>query len=230
MAIISLTTLPSRLPKIQTTINSLAKQGLPIHLFIPKRVHRLNQKFNGHVPPKIQNKVEVHVVEDLGPITKLIPGFNIDDVVITADDDMIYPDGWGKGLLNAFNQNPKAVYCYRGRIFKPGIKRYQKTTLIRYKEKPRKVDIVTGVYGAIYHKDFFPERFFERPDSRMSHVDDIWISGHLAEENIPRYSIPCPGKVRKGDTYNIDDLFSINFQRKHYNNNYAIEKFKWHGK
>ena len=158
--IISLTTLPSRLPHIEAGIKSLKKQGFPIYLWIPKYVKRLDQKFSGEIPEFLKD-INYEIVEDRGSITKLLGGLEIaNDFLITADDDVIYPKNWAKNLINYYDSlTQKGACCYRGREFKgKKMTSYRNTRLVEKHKEVRKVNIVCGTWGALYHKDMFTRR------------------------------------------------------------------------
>lgn len=236
MPIISLTTIPSRIHLIKPCINSLKQQGLKVYLWIPKYFKRKKMKFDGKIPNFLKHpNIVYEVVEDMGPITKLLPALQLqDDIIITADDDNVYGQKWARRLLNHANKYPKAALCYRGRVFrKPDNPRYQHTSVIQNVKKATPVDIITGVRGALYHKKFFnntiheftkvPEAFF---------VDDIWISGKLAEKKIKRLCIPHVDTKVIHNLKNIDGLFKINWRRPgdgkkaaQHNNNTVINYF-----
>src|SRR6056297_1724023 len=130
MAIISLTTIPSRLKHgIRPTLESLSKQGYEVYLWIPKVFKRNNVAFDGKIPKYIKKLgINCEVVEDRGSITKLYPALSLKDhLIITADDDIIYPKGWADGLISAYYTAPNICYCYRGRIFREGTYEYKRS-------------------------------------------------------------------------------------------------------
>jgi len=230
MPIISLTTIPSRLEQgIQPTLESLSTQGYDVYLWIPKYFKRKGIKFNGNIPSYIKKLgIKYNVVEDNGSITKLYPALSLNsNLIITADDDVIYPQSWASNLTKAYNDNPGKAYCYRGRIFKPHTQEYRRTTLIRNKAEPREVDIITGVWGALYHKKFFGNMPLPIQNKPEYFVDDIWISGHLAEQKIKRICLPNPG-IQTGNNHKIDSLTRINWKLKNTNNTEVIKKFRWY--
>ena len=53
---------------------------------------------------------------DYQPGNKLIPTLaeSPDRILVTADDDRLYPRGWLAGLLAAHREHPGAIVCYRG--------------------------------------------------------------------------------------------------------------------
>jgi hypothetical protein len=217
--IISLTTLPSRIPFIEPTITHLKKQGFPVHLWIPKYVKRLGQEFDGKIP-KFFDGINYEVVEDRGSISKLLCGLEIaKDLLITADDDVMYPDNWAKNLIEFYEWlDEKGVCCYRGRIFRNKKKpTYGNSSLIRQSKVARQVDLVCGTWGALYHKDMFSNEIFV-----LKHhmVDDIVISCELQKNKVPRWCLPSSG-IKDYPVCRKDSLWGHN--RRCDNNDKAIK-------
>jgi len=218
--IISLTTLPSRINHIEAGINSLKEQGFPIYLWIPKYVKRLNQKFDGKIP-NFLNGINYEVVEDRGSITKLLGGLEVaNNVLMTADDDVIYPKDWAKKLIDYYDSlTQKGVCCYRGREFKgKKMTSYRNTRLVEKHKVVRKVNIVCGTWGVLYHKDMFTKDIFV-----LKHhmVDDIVISCELHKNNVSIWCLPSNNSIRPYAICRKDSLWGYN--RKGNNNDNALK-------
>ena len=207
-AIISLTTIPSRIEYIEPCIDSLLAHGLPVYLWIQEEVKRTGAVL-GEIPSFLHDKphLTVAVVPERGPITKLLPAFEAGfETVITADDDLIYGKGWATGLVGAHSLDPDAVLSYRGRILVKG-QPYNQSQVV--KNTVQDVNFVTGVQGALYRREFFDDSIFsEWEDWQMN--DDIVISAHLKRRGIRITVVPFPpgckvagfGKVSKIDALN----------------------------
>jgi hypothetical protein len=221
--IISLTTLPTRLHKIEPTINSIKSQGLPVYLFIPREFKRKGIKFNGKIPDFLKNKnIHIEVVEDQGPITKMIYAIDIADVVITVDDDNIFNNKFVKNLLYYHDKHPNEALCSTGVLLKKGSYKYSK----KLKNMNRRVDIVLGCQGVLYQSNFFDEniwKFKDYPPAKF--VDDVWISGCLANKGTQRRCVPVGMTMINKDIKFIDNLATIN--KRDNNNNKVIKMFKW---
>lgn len=240
MDIISITTIPARINYIKPCIDSLIRQNMIIYLWIGKKYHRALGEVQ-EVPDFLKDpQVRVRRVEDEGSITKLSPAISLYDVdrILTADDDIVYPDDWAENLLKASEKYPESAICYRGRSFRyQGEERlpYKKTRLLKGADY-EKVDILTGVHGALYRKKFFDNDFFDyRELSYSKYVDDIWISGYLSEKGIDRICIPR-GDIKNYDSpvgkamHRIDCLTRINWggqsRIKDFNDE-MIKRFVW---
>ena len=235
MDIISLTTIPKRVEKIKPCIDSLLRQGLIIYLWLSEDYGRPEGQIK-HVPDFLNDsRIRVRFVEDHGSITKLYPAIYLTNVdrILTADDDIVYPDNWAKNLFDASWEYPDDALCYRGRVLNREGKRilpYNQSTLYKGANF-KKVHLVTGVWGCLYRRKFFDDDFFfYRQYDYMSRVDDIWISGYLEWKGITKRCIPKVDiKNAKDDEgkkiYKINALFGKN-RRSTFNDD-AINLFSW---
>lgn len=233
--IISFTTLPKRISKIKKTIDSLLNQSVKpnhIYLWLPKEFKRVkNQDIT--IPSFISNTpIEIKYTIDYGPFTKLRPTLEIEKdpntIIVTADDDVLYPPNWLENLLNASKLLPDSAIGYRGRIFQNRKNlNYNQSNLYygSYEKKYLKVDILTATWGALYKRRFFDKEIFDDNILKSSFfVDDIWINGNLAKKNIDRYIIPNINIQPVVNVANIDSLWENN--RNNNNNNNMINFFK----
>jgi hypothetical protein len=71
------------------------------------------------IPPILkvltQKGLEIKYCEDIKSYKKLIPALKQfpDDVLITADDDVYYPENWFEQLKNAYDNDNKKIYAHR---------------------------------------------------------------------------------------------------------------------
>lgn len=223
-SIISLSIIPSRVKLCKETIDSLKLQGLDIYAYIPKELKRNGSKFDGKIPDFFDG-VNVKIVEDLGSLSKLWYALDEDtDLIITADDDIIYNTGWARRLIRAYERDSMNVYAYKGRIFDQ-TRTYKRTKEIVNPPNITSVDIVTGVRGCLYHKKMF-ENITPKHDvnSPLWFNDDIFISGELAKKNIKRMVIPGM-KSQDSDTRWVDRLALGNKQNRWERTNKAINLY-----
>ena len=208
-AIISLTSIPSRLPLIERTLKSLMRQSLAprrIILNLPRFSRREGVAYEAPSFLDGLGAVEIRWCEDLGPSTKLLPSLIAeapDTPIIVVDDDRIYPANLVADLMAAANADPHSAFCMSGWVV-PADLTDRPTTVwsnlrmlppapVRAKRlsKPMQVDVVQGLSGYLVRPRFFDlsevtdyagaprEAFF---------VDDVWISAHC---RAPRYVIPA---------------------------------------
>ncbi|MGJ8593506.1 MAG: glycosyltransferase family A protein [Aquaticitalea sp.] len=231
--IISFTTIPSRISEIERMIDSICNQTLKpesILLWIPKTYKRIQQEVV--VPDFIKNSpIEIKLCDDVGPFTKLYYTLkqeweNKECIIVTVDDDVYYPPEFLKNLIKYVRKYPDQAIGYRGRVLKDKL---NYSTSKKYfgspKRKPLKVDIITGTWGAAYRVKFFDDHIFndEIINSNFM-VDDIWITGNLAKNNVGRIILKNIGIKLISEIHEIDPLWKIN--RETDNNNKLLEYFK----
>ena len=236
-AIISLTTIPSRLPYIGPTIESLKAQGPPVYVWIPREVKRTGDTFGGDLPDELDG-CNVEVVEDKGPITKLLPALEMGaDVILTADDDVVYgtgpsvaiaggevvvATGWADGLLRWGGEHQDTAFGYRGRLLRD--KTYNNSVLVDDPKQPRQVHIITGTWGALYRKEFFSDGIFEEWET-FPHADDLVVATHLKRQGVPRVVIPHLCSIHDRTVKRVDPLYDSNVFGKA--NDEGLEKLGW---
>lgn len=237
MNIISFTTIPNRIDKIEPTIKSILNQTVEdyrIILWVSDSYDRLSGD-TIEIPQFItKSKIEVRYVKDIGPLTKLFyaikENWGNDNVnVITCDDDVIYPETWLEDLIKTSKFYPNWVIGYRGRVLLENLN-YCHSILIESDKinTPTTVNFITGTWGALYKPTYFNECFLN-PLPEFFNNDDIWIYGCLKKTNVPYVIIPKKGIVPNASVYNIDDLHTHNVGGEGGNcegNNKMLKHFK----
>jgi len=186
--VISLTTIPSRMPYIEQTLKSLLRQDrvmkiiLNIPLYsdkeqckykIPHNIRRMEQKY----PWFCINRIE----QDYGPASKLLPILKLTGIekIIVCDDDVIYGPQLVRQLVDGSNIYPDCAITIHTSS------NYQYTPGVSLQDKD--VTIVRGYSGYLVRPQFFKSsNIFDYTNTprecRIS--DDLWISGHLLANNI----------------------------------------------
>lgn len=230
--IISLTTIPSRLPLIGLTLKSLMRQRLAparIVLNLPRFSRRENVAYA--VPAFLEGlrSLAIRWCEDMGPATKLLPALQdeaADTRIIVVDDDRVYPPNLVGDLVSAAGATPDTAFSMRGWIV-PADLTDRETTLwskfgnvppapvrARRISAPTRVDIIMGVSGYLVQPSFFDLAgvmdYADAPREAFF-VDDVWVSAHL---KVPRFVLPArhvsyQPKYLKG-AYDRTALASIN--------------------
>lgn len=233
--IISLTTIPSRIKHLEPTIDSLLSQGYPVYLWLPEFVERLNEGVcEDDIPDYLKNKKNLHVkiVKDFGSITKLLPAIemSVDDLIITADDDCIYPAGFADTLKEWYERfDGKYALCYRGKVVTGPIYKY--SISISKVKKPTVCDIVTGVHGVIYNRNWFKAETIKDLSRKFPGNDDIVISGLLEKQKIKKIVVPYPKGIlvkERSAVKRVDSLWWGN-NKKGLQNDLALKEMGMSG-
>lgn len=218
--IVSLTTLPHRLKHTLLSINSLLTQTLrpkKIILWIPisenQAIYKLSKKEKDLFEKFKQAGLEVMQTKDIGPLTKFLPTFEEypDAIIVTSDDDIIYPKNWLKDLYSSYLKSPKNIHCYRAHKMNYNLKE----ELLEYSswefesngnKGPCLTLFPTGVYGVLYPPGSLSNEILNRKlYKKLSYkADDVWLKAMSLLK-----STPCE-KVFA----NTPKFFEINFFNK----------------
>lgn len=208
-AIICLTSIPARLPRLEPTLKSLLAQARPaarIRIHLPD--FSIREQRHYEVPPWLAELKAVDIVrgEDFGPATKLIPaldGLAPDQPLIVVDDDMIYPPTLVADLLDNAQRHPGAAIASSGWVAPQDLTDRPSTwrghlaktpptpvicTLVR---EPFPVDIFQGFSGYLVRPGFFDAaqvRDYSQAPRAAFFVDDVWLSAHC---QAPKFVCPA---------------------------------------
>ena len=210
----SLTTMPDRYFKTVKTLHTLNKQTYKfdaIYLSLPKTSRRLGIEYPPITAEMSQLCTVVHC-EDYGPITKIVGGLLSEDdpetVIISFDDDMIYPNTLVEKLMQHHEKYPNSALGSSGMLLKYScpmcaITPNEDNFLFRIPKFPvpqegRRVDSIYGYPGALYVRKFFPLKAqleveflnYALNERNMFINDDITISGYLSLKGIERRIFP----------------------------------------
>ena len=116
--IISLTSFPARIDKVYLCINSLLRQSVRADKIV---LWLADTQFpNGSGIPEslkrlVGEKFEIRFCDDLRSYKKIFYSAQQfkDDIIITVDDDTLYPEDWLLNLINTYIKYPDCVCCYR---------------------------------------------------------------------------------------------------------------------
>lgn len=252
----SLTTMPDKYDRIYKTLKSIYDQDWPldaIYLGLPEFSRRLNIPYPP-LPDKVAKLCTVVKCNDYGPITKIVGGLLMeqdpDTVIITFDDDMIYPKDMVRALVEKHKLYPNSSIGSSGMLLKNKCpfcaicpnEVHSHFLMTRFYVPPegRKVDSVYGYPGALYVRKFFPPRnmlekdflHYALIDNDMLMNDDIVISGYLSLKNIerrifekmPRVTYSIPDGQNKRIQSKSEISYSIDFFFKRLNNSIITAK------
>jgi hypothetical protein len=219
--IVSLTTLPHRTKSSLITIYYLLFQEEikpnKIILWITESENQtfkaLNKRGRKLLEKLKQYGLEIHQTEDIGPFTKFLPTKEHypNSIIVTSDDDIIYPRKWLKNLYESYLKSPEHIHCYRahnmtfhdcGRPKKYNNWQFESIGI----EGPSLELFPTGVCGVLYAPDHLDEQVLNKElYKRLSFkCDDVWLKAMSLKKGVL-----CK-KVKKTPPY----FFEINFNKK----------------
>lgn len=218
----SLTTLPDRYKSLLLTLKSLTNQTIlfdKIYLCLPHTAKRSGKKY-----PEPSKEIKdlctiVRSEVDYGPICKLygalISEQDDDTIIVTVDDDVLYPNDFLKILLEKHKLRPKAAITGAGVLINDGQHISINTNFnnlmfmnnflcgFPYINNQRNVDIVQGISGCLYLRKFFPmkENLYKEflhytEDIDLFLSDDIVTSSYLCSKGIKRVTFKNMPRVR----------------------------------
>tara|TARA_R110001599_G_C12223766_1_gene657519 strand:+ start:253 stop:1134 length:882 start_codon:yes stop_codon:yes gene_type:complete len=188
--IISLTSYKPRFFTLYPTILSLAQQKFAPDVI----VLWVSEEDYGYLPDdiiKLQGSVNnintIFIISktiDIGPYTKIIPALeNYDDYfIVTADDDIYYPNWWLKYLIAEYNGDSNEIICYLAHeitfdVHTNDIKSYGAWIKNKSNNVDRLLGFPLGVGGVLYPPNSLDELVTKSDiflkESPMA--DDIWL-------------------------------------------------------
>jgi lipopolysaccharide biosynthesis glycosyltransferase len=187
--IVSLTTYPARIETVHQTINSLLSQTFSpsaIILWLAKEEFPEGEKNLPNNLLKLKSKgLSIKWCHNIKSYKKLIPALKAyrNNIIVTADDDIIYKSSWLEQLVASYIQYPNCIHCSRAHKV-----RFDETgMLMSYREWPREIKnsnpsfktFFTGCGGVLYppnslHNDVTNENDFME---LCGSGDDIWFWG-----------------------------------------------------
>ena len=205
------TTIPGRYESLKQSILTLKEQSYPldaIYVGIPK-ICRRTQKPYPPIPDDLRSLCTiVDCDQDYGPLTKIYGGLisesDPNTVLISCDDDVLFPEDFIKSLMN--HHDGQNVICGTGALIKHGLlfisifssldvcRPFNFITGPKCGTKGRPIDLVFGVGGVLYSRKHFPKNEdlheellkYALLDNDLFHNDDVVISGYLSKRGITR--------------------------------------------
>lgn len=113
--VISLTSHRARFPGLAKCLKQLLNQSARPDLLILWLSEADAPFLPGEVLQLRQRGLDIRSCEDLGPYKKLVPARRSfpEAVIVTADDDILYPRHWARTLLAAHDRHPSDILCHR---------------------------------------------------------------------------------------------------------------------
>lgn len=193
--VISLTTISSRINYVEKTLKTLLSQtyfNFNIFLYISKEGYLLDEGID-KIPLELarlkekHNNLFIEFTENTGPYRKLIPSlkkyWGTNQLLVTVDDDVLYPDNFLATLVTA-EQIHGCPVAFRGRVATAN-----NTELNRYKAWKRTdlagrsfANVPTGKDGVAYRPQYFRESVLDikKAVELARTADDLWFKWNTA--------------------------------------------------
>jgi hypothetical protein len=193
--IISLTTTEQRLPKVHCAVESLLRQSFKPHRIILWVSEQLTEAvLSVPLMRQQQRGLEVRFRRDLRSFTKLLYALqeHPSALVVTADDDTLYPRGWLRELHDSYRAGPVFIHCQQARWISSSAEGRLKPYLEWKSELPGQTGpamrlLPLGVGGVLYspgrlHSEVFNESVFLKICPK---ADDIWFKAMSLLNGVP---------------------------------------------
>ena len=224
--IVSLTTIPSRIKAVSVVVEIMLRQTVKPD----KIVLYLGQEFikDIELPKELiyltKKGLDIRYREDLKPHTKYYYAMQefSNDIIITVDDDILYPKTLIESLMKSYHKYPKAISCMRAHkitynsdgTIKPYNQWYGR---VKGNMKPSHNLLATGVGGVLYPPHSFTKDAFnvEKIKELSFKADDIWLK---VMEWINDVKVVKANRG-KGVTLIVKDTQEVNLVDDNLNNN-----------
>jgi hypothetical protein len=199
--IVSLTVISTRAGRLHLTLDSLLRQDFrdfEIRVHASRTPYLLDAGII-RVPEACQalmrgdGRLRWDVVPNVGPYRKLLPVLADTAaqgaLIVTADDDTLYPADWLSSLVSAFERQ-RCIIAFRGHNMEHGAEgflRYRRWMMGRITDNPSVFCLPTGKDGVLYHPSFFhPSVLDVQQACRIAPTsDDLWFKWHSAANDVP---------------------------------------------
>jgi hypothetical protein len=183
--VVSLTSHGSRLRNLYLVLDSISRQTLKpgrVVLWLSK-----DQFDDKNLPETLKPYVNelgltVEYVKDLGPHTKLFYSLKNypKDLIITIDDDIIYPQDLVETLYSSYLEHPGSICCNAAKVIEindQGILPYIKWEKVTNRKMLQKNLLPLGVNGVLYFPNCFNHEVFNTEvfTKLCPKADDIWF-------------------------------------------------------
>lgn len=184
--VVSLTSYGKRINTVFQAIESIFLQSLKpnrVILYLGENEFALDN-LPLSLKKQMERGLEVRFVKDIRAYTKLVPALREfpDAVIITVDDDYMYPFDMIEGLMSAYQENSKAVCCYNSRVLKlksdSELEPYNSFKMSFPKKNELSMQLMAeGFGGVLYpphvmHEDVCKEELFMK---LSPYADDLWF-------------------------------------------------------
>ena len=207
---VSLTSTSERIERVHQTVESLLNQELKadkVVLWLSQEPYLIDkginpEDLNASLCSLLDHGLEIRWTKNTGPYRKAIPILRESDadggVLVTADDDIVYPSDWLKNLIKYHLAYPGAIICYRG-FYMKGFSEGKLTPYMRWKrhkgKEPSLSVFPTGKDGVLYPANSLNQEVFNESKylALAPTADDVWLKAmsllnHTRVKNITSHN------------------------------------------
>lgn len=223
--VVSLTSFPARITSVSNVIENMLAQTL-----LPDRIVLYLSELN--FPNKEEDlplrllKLQAQGVEirwrkdDMRSYKKIIPALQDfpEDLVITVDDDLVYPTYLIEKLVEAHRMHPNAICAARTHRIKlnddGSLKPYEQwhKSCCGYILQPRWDLFATTGAGTLFPPGVFKDEFFDHSLIRelCPDADDVWVKCIAMKQNVPVVLAMWVEKLRYVPNTQTQSLWATN--------------------
>lgn len=196
--VVSLTSFPARINDVYLTIESLFQQSLQadrVILWLSEENFPNGERDLPEILLKQKERgLEIEFVSgDLGPYKKIIYSLERfpQALIITFDDDVLYPVDAIDLLYRAYIKQPDVIHCHRGHRMlhstSGSLQSYQNWEMSIQTSSAAYDIFPTGIGGVLYFPGALDERVFDREtfQALAPNGDDIWLKAMSLKKGVP---------------------------------------------
>lgn len=190
--VVSLTSYSTRLRRVHITLESIAAGTLlPSRLILWVDEEAVLADLPAPLRRLQARGLEVKRCNNYGPHKKYFPYVQSERIaapLVTADDDVLYPDTWLAGLRAAHEQTPEQVVCYMAKQvgIENGVIQPYHGWSTQLEKVPSLRNFAIGVSGVLYPAAL--QEVLKREGEAFLQItpkaDDIWLHWHALRSGV----------------------------------------------
>lgn len=196
--IVSMASFPKRIGKVWITVASVMNQTIKPRKIILWLAEDLFPNKEADLPGSLlkmrKRGLEIRFCEDLWPHKKYFFSMKEfpDDIIVTVDDDVLYPENVLEQLIIVHRKFPNAVCCQRGHVLsyteKGEIDKYGKwDSEVKGLMEPTMQLFPIGCGGVLYPPHLLNKQLFDKDEIKRLCLanDDIWLKTMEVLNRVP---------------------------------------------
>lgn len=192
--IVSLTSFPQRIDNVALVILSIMRQTIrpDIYLWLAKEQFPKGiDSLPNNLKELLKYKLHIEFCDDIKSHKKYYYSMknNPDKIIITVDDDVLYPSNVIEELIRLHKKYPKCIICTRGHLITVNdktIDNYNEWIDNPYIEEKPNINICpTGVGGVLYPPHSLDREVFNKKNimKLCLNADDLWLKAMSLKHN-----------------------------------------------